>query len=152
MPFWMLTILLQHGRRICFFATIGPESNKVLKNLCDLALPFSLWSTKGKKIMCHSCNTVDVAVPQDSRVDEQQRETNREVSGPSVKNSEGYGEIPVEVASIIIGALGTIPQNVKKKRNLEKLEVKVAPPPGLMQKRSVVLETALISQCEVMDS
>lgn len=45
--------------------------------------------------------------------------------------------MPVETVPIIIGTPGMIPRSLK--RNLEKLDVEVAP--GLMQK-SVLLETA----------
>ena len=53
---------------------------------------------------------------------------------------------PVEIVTLIIGALGFIPKSLK--RNLEEIGADVAP--GLLQK-SVVLETAHIIR-KVMDS
>ena len=61
-------------------------------------------------------------------------------------SSGDYGSKPVEIVSIIIEALGTIPKSLK--RNLEDLGANVAP--GLLQK-SVVLETAHIIR-RMMDS
>ena len=88
---------------------------------------------------------IDVSVPWDSRVEEKEREKIDKYQDLRLELRRLW-EMPVEVVPIIIGALGTIPRNLK--RNLERLEAKVAP--GLMQK-SVVLETAHIVR-RVMDS
>ena len=93
----------------------------------------------------NSVSLIDISVPWDSRVEEKEREKMDKYQDLRLELRRLW-EMPVEVVPIIIGALGTIPKNLK--RNLEKLEAKVAP--GLMQK-SVVLETAHIVR-RVMDS
>ena len=92
-----------------------------------------------------SVSLIDVSVPWDSRVEEKEREKVHKYQDLRFELRRLW-EMPVEVVPIVIGALGTIPKNLK--RNLEKLEAKIAP--GLMQK-SVMLETAHIIR-RVMDA
>ena len=92
-----------------------------------------------------SVSLIDVSVPWDSRVEEKEREKVDKYQDLRFELRRLW-EMPVEVVPIVIGALGTIPKNLK--RNLEKLEAKIAP--GLMQK-SVMLETTHIIR-RVMDA
>ena len=88
---------------------------------------------------------MDIAVPWDLRAEQKEQEK-REKYQDLRAELRTLWDKPVETVPIIIGALGTTPQSLKK--NLEELRADVAP--GLLQK-CVVLETAHIIR-RVMDS
>ena len=81
---------------------------------------------------------IDVVVPWDLRAEQKEQEK-RDKYQDLIIELRRLCNKQVEIAPIIIGALGTIPRSLK--RNLEELRADVAS--GLLQK-SVVLETAHI--------
>ena len=81
---------------------------------------------------------IEVAVPWDSRAEQKEQEK-RDKCRDIRTELRKLLDKPVEIVPLIIWALGTIPNSLK--RNLEELGTDVAP--GLLQK-SVVLETAHI--------
>ena len=91
----------------------------------------------------NKASLTDVTVPWDSRAKQKEQEKRYQDLRIELRR---LWDKPVEIAPIIIGALGTIPKSLKK--NLEELGADVAP--GLLQ-RSVVLETAHVIR-RVMES
>ena len=81
---------------------------------------------------------IDVAAPWDSRAEQKEQEKRDKYQDIRIDLRKLWDK-PVEIVTIIIGGLGTIPKSLK--RNLEELGADVAT--GLLQK-SVVLETAHI--------
>ena len=79
---------------------------------------------------------IDVAVPWNSRVEQKEQEKRDKYKDLRIELRRLWNK-PVEILPIIIGALGTIPESLK--RYLEELGAYVAP--RLLQK-IVVLETA----------